>query len=140
MLLLLLRWMGDGVVDVPGTTSMVDAALCETAFMDALFGAAAGEVVGTVAVITAGFLVPDLKDHGSRVFDSLSADHLCSPVSSMHNSGTWYLPAAIACAFCFQSLLAALLVACFFVPGFLSKGMEKDGEKGKIYSSFLPGT
>ena len=129
-----------GVVDVPGTTSMVDAALCETAFMDALFGAAAGEVVGTVAVFTAGFLVPDLKDHSSRVFDSLSADHLCSPVSSMHNSGTWYLPAAIACAFCFQSLLAALLVACFFVPGLLSKGMEKDGcEKRKIYSSFLPG-
>ena len=97
--------------------------------MDALFGAAAGEVVGTVAVCTAGFHVPDLKDHSSRVFVSLSAVHLCSPVGSMHNSGTWNLPAAIACAFCFQSLLAATLAACFCVPGLLFKGMEKDGCK-----------
>ena len=55
-------------VDLPGAVSKVDAALCESAYMDALFGAAAGEVVGTVAVLTAGVLVPDLKDHSSRVF------------------------------------------------------------------------
>ena len=83
------------------------------------FGAAAGEVVGTVAVFTAGVLVPDLKDHSSRVFVSLSAVPLCSPVGSMHYSGTRNLPAAIACAFCFQSLLAAMLAACFYVPGLL---------------------
>ena len=123
-----------------GAVSEVDAALCEFAYMDALFGAAAGEVVGTVAVFTAGFLVPDLKDHSSRVFISLSAVHLCSPVGSMRYSGTWNLPAAIACAFCFQSLLAAMLAACFYVPGLLFKGMEKDGcKKRKISSSFLPG-
>ena len=52
----------------------------------------------------------------------------------------WNLPAAIACAFCFQSLLAAMLAACFYVPGLLFKGMEKDGcKKRKIPSSFLPG-
>ena len=45
-------------------------------------------------------------------------------VGSMRYSGTWNLPAAIACAFCFQSLLAAMLAACFYVPGLLFKGME----------------
>ena len=88
-------WCSSGVLGVG--PSVVDAALCEFSYMDALFGAAAGEVVGTVGVFTAGFLVPDLKDHSSRVFVSLSAVHLCSPVGSMHNSGTWNLPAAIAC-------------------------------------------
>ena len=124
---------------------MVDAALYETACKDALFGAAApvaldGEIVGVVAVPSAGVLVPDLKNHSSRVCVFLSADHLCSPVGSMHCSGTWNLPAAIACAFCFQSLLAAMLAACFYVPGLLFKGMEKVGcKKRKITSSFLPG-
>ena len=131
-------------VDVPGAVSKVDAALYETVYMDALFGAAAPgaldcEIVGLVAVFTAGVLVPDLKDHSSRVFVSLSAVHLCSPVGSMHYPGTWNLPAAIACAFCFQSLLAAMLAVCFYVPGLLFKGMEKDCEKRKITSSFLPG-
>ena len=84
-----------------------------------------GEIVGEIAVPAAGVLVPDLKNHSSRVCVSLSADHLCSPVGSMHYSGTWNLPAAIACAFCFQSLLAAMLAACFYVPGLLFKGMEK---------------
>ena len=98
--------------------------------------AAAGEVVGMVAVFSAGVLVPDLKDHSSRVFVSLSAVHLCSPVGCMHYSGTWNLPAAIACAFCFQSLLAAMLAACFHVPGLLFKGMKKNFEKRKIASSF----
>ena len=50
------------------------------------------------------------------------------------------MPAAIACAFCFQSLLAAMLAACFYVPGLLCKGMKKDGcKKRKITSCFLPG-
>ena len=118
-----------GVVDVPGATSMVDVALRETAYMDALFGAAApvaldSEIASVLAVPIAGVLMPDFKNHSSRVFVSLSADHLCSPVGSMHNSGTWNLPAAITCAFCFQSLLAAMLAACFYVPGLLFKGME----------------
>ena len=113
-------------VDVPGAVSMVDAALCETAYEDALFGAAApvaldSEIVGVDAVPSAGVLVPDLKNHSSRVWISLLADHLCSPVGIMHHSGTWNLPAAIACAFCFQSLLAAMLAACFYVPGLLFK-------------------
>ena len=83
--------------------------------------------------------MPDLKDHSSRVFVSLSAVHLCSPVGSMRYSGTWNLPAAIACAFCFQSLLAAMLAACFYVLSLLFKGTEKDGcKKRKISSSFLP--
>ena len=72
--------------------------------------------------------MPDLKDHSSRVFVSLSAVHLCSPVGSMRCSGTWNLPAAFAYAFCFQSLLAAMLAAFFYVPGLLFKGMEKDCE------------
>ena len=133
------------VVDVTGAASEVDAALCESAYKDALFGAAApvaldGEIVGVVAVPSACVLVPDLKGNSSRVGVSLSADRVCSPVGSMHYSGTWNLPAAIACAFCFQSLLAAMLAACFFVPGLLFKGMEKDGcKKRKISSSFLPG-
>ena len=132
-------------VDVPGAVSMVDAALCETAYEDALFGAAApvaleSEIVGVLAVPSVGVLMPDFKNHSSRVCVSLSADHLCSPVGSMHNSGTWNLPAAIACAFCFQSLLAAMLAACFYVPGLLFKGMVKDGcKKRKTSSSFLPG-
>ena len=71
-----------------GAVSEVDAALCESVYMDALCGAAAGEVVGTVAVFSAGVLVLDLKDLSSRVFVSLSAVHLCSPVGSMHYSGT----------------------------------------------------
>ena len=59
-------------VDVPGAVSKVNAALCETAYKDALFGAAApvaldGETVGVVAVPSAGVLVPDLKDPSSRV-------------------------------------------------------------------------
>ena len=87
------------VFEWSASVSEVDAALCESANMDALFGAAAGQVVGTVTVFTAGVLVPDLKDHSSRVFISLSAVHLCSPVGCMHYSGTWNLPAAIACAF-----------------------------------------
>ena len=104
--------------------SEVDAALCEFAYKDALFGAAApvaldGEIVGVVSVPSAGVLVPDLKGNSSRVCVSLSADRVCSPVGSMHCSGTWNLPAAIACAFCFQSLLAAMLAACFYVPGLL---------------------
>ena len=131
-------------VDVLGAVSKVDAALCEIAYKDALFGAAApvaldGEIVGVVPVPSAGVLVPDLKNHSSRVCVSLSADHLCSPVGSMHYPGTWNLPAAIACAFCFQSLLAAMLAACFYVPGLLFKGMKKDRcTKRKISSSFLP--
>ena len=79
-----------GVVDVTGAVSEVDAALCESAYKDALFGAAApvaldGEIVGVVAVPSAGVLVPDLKDNSSRVCVSLSADRLCSPVGGMHS-------------------------------------------------------
>ena len=94
------------VVDVTGDVSEVDAALCESAYKDASFGAAApvalvGEMVGVVSVPSAGVLVPDLKGNGSRVCDSLSADRVCSPVGSVHYFGTWNLPAAIACAYCF---------------------------------------
>ena len=132
-------------VDVPGAVSKVDAALCETAYKDALFGAASpgaldGEIVGVDTVPSAGFLVPDLKDSSSRVCVSLLAVRLCSPVGSMHYSGTWNLLAAIACAFCFQSFLAAMVAACFYVPGLLFKGMNKDGcKKRKITLCFLPG-
>ena len=103
--------------------------------MHALFGAAAaGEVVGTVAVFTAGVLVPDLKEHSSRVFVALSAVHLCSPTLE-----PGICPLRSRVLFCFQSLLAAMLAACFYVPGLLLKGMEKDCAKRKIASSFLPG-
>ena len=117
------------VVDVTGSVPEVDAALCESAYKDALFGAAApvaldGEIVGVVSVPSAGVLVPDLKGNSSRVCLPLSADRVYSPVGSMHCSGTWNFPAAIACAFCFQSLLAAMLAACFYVPGLLFQRYE----------------
>ena len=81
------------VVDVTGDVSEVDAALCESAYKDALFGAAApvaldGEIVGVVSVPSAGVLVPDLKSNSSRACVSLSAGRVCSPVGSMHHSGT----------------------------------------------------
>ena len=39
-----------------------------------------------------------------------------------------------------RSRVAAMLAACFYVPGLLFKGMNKDGcKKRKISSSFLPG-
>ena len=92
-------------VDVPGAVSKVDAALCETAYKDALFGAAAlgaldGEIVGLVAVFAAGVLVLDLKDHSSRVFVSLSAVHFmvgCPLVAAAVNSSSvqldrWIVP------------------------------------------------
>ena len=133
------------VVDVTVDVSEVDAAMCESAYKDALFSAAApvaldGDTVGVVSVPSAGVLVPDLKSNSSCACVSLSADRVCSPVGSMHHSGTWNLPAAIACAFCFQSLLAALLAACVYVPVLHFKGMNEDGcKKRKISSSFLPG-
>ena len=86
--------------------------------------------------------VPDLKGNSSRACVCLSADRVCSLVGSvgMCHSGMWNLPAAIACAFCFQSILAAMLAACFYVPGLLFKGMNKDEcKKRKISSSFLSG-
>ena len=122
------------------------AALCEIVYEAASFGAAApgglfegfvlvGETVGVDLLPSAGVLVPDLGGDSSRACVHLSADRVCSNVGSngMSNPGTWNLPAAIACAFCFQLLSAAMLAACFFVPGFLCKGMIKDGcKKRKI--------
>ena len=104
LLTLMVSVAREEVVDLTGDVSEVDAALCESAYKDALIGAAApvtldGEVVGVVSVPSAGVLVPDLKGNSSRACVCLSADRVCSPVSSMHNSGTWNLPAAIACAF-----------------------------------------
>ena len=130
------------VVDVTGDASEVDAALCEIVFGPAAPVALDGEIVGVASVPSAGVFVTDLKGNSSRACVCLSADRVCSPVGSvgMSHSGIWNLPAAIACAFCFQSLLAAMLAACFYVPGLLFKGMNKDGcKKRKISSSFLPG-
>ena len=141
------------VMDEMGVVSKVDAALCEIVYEAASFGAAApgglfggfvlvGETVGVELLLSAGGLVPDLKGNSSGACDHLSADRVCSPVGSIcvSNPGTWNFPAAIVCAFCFQLLLAAMLGACFYVPGLLFKGMNKDEcKKRKISSSFLPG-
>ena len=113
------------VVGVTGDVSAVDART-EIVYEDASFGAAApvaldDEIVGVVSVSSAGVFVPDLKGNSSRACACLSADPVCTPVGSigMSHSGMWNLPAVISCAFSFQSLLAAMLAVCFYVPGLL---------------------
>ena len=106
-------------VDVPGAVSMVDA-LCETAYEDAMFGAAApvaldGEIVGVLAVPSAGVLMPDFKNHSSRVCVSLSADHLCSPVGSMLEPGICPLRSRVPFAFSPSWPRCLLRVSTFLV-------------------------
>ena len=117
-------------VDVPGAVSMVDAALCETAYEDALFGAAApvaldGEIVVVLAVPSAGVLMPDFKNHSSRVCVSLSADHLCSPVGSMHISGIFPLRSRVPFAFSPSWPRCLLRVSTFLVSKVWKKMVVK---------------